>query len=341
MNKRRALYWLLAGTLLVGVLAVGIMVFYERRSVEPSTADRARPTCDPLLLLVEGGSGSSDGASIEKLASQLGNEYRGLGVTVSNVDHEPFFDSLYFLGRQQDRAVAFIEKSNHSPIVIVGHSLGAHTAYKIASKMDVSLLVTLDGVSFFGHGSHIPHPGANVRWIDIDAPGLFAGNGIGPDWDGQNNADVSESVDASHYDVEKMFEPAKEYVRGTLTSCPSSIALGEANEKTLCNVPGVECNVTWELTDACPAGPIIDVKFFEYDESDNRVTTWAKSQIDANGTTRFNLSCKSPGHWVCYGAANRPGYYWGAGLDGRQKCGDCCAPCRAGDLFQAGSLTCR
>ena len=348
MNKRRALYWLLAGTLLVGVLTVGIMVFYEGRSVGPSTADRARPTCNPLLLLVEGGSRSSDGASIEKLARQLGNEYRGLGVTVSNIDHEPFFDSLYFLGRQQDRAVEFIEKSKHSPIVIVGHSLGAHTAYKIATKMDVSLLVTLDGVSFFGSRSHIPHPGKNVRWIDIDAPKRKGNSPLSPDWDGQNNADISVAVDSDHYDVDKMFGPAKEHVRETLMSCPSALALGEANEMALCKVPGVECNVTWELTDACPEGAIIDVRFFEVDESNSRVDSSKISQINANGTSRFYLRCNSPGHWVCYGAANRPGYHWGVGLDGTQKCGgpgrqahkNCCAACRAGGVFQAGSLTC-
>lgn len=116
MSKRRTLYWLLAGTLLVSVLAVGIMIFYARSSVGPSTADRAPPACDPLLLLVEGGSGSSDGISIEALADELGQEYRGLGVTVSNIDHGPFY-SGQFLDRQQDRATRVIEESSHSPIV--------------------------------------------------------------------------------------------------------------------------------------------------------------------------------------------------------------------------------
>ena len=334
MKRRHILYWLLAGTLLAALAAVVVAMVYEWRSAGRSTADVVASTCDPLLLLVEGGSGSSDGVSIETLANQLGEEYRGSGVTVTNIDRGTLVDY-----GQQERARGFIESSNHSPIVIVGHSSGAQTAYEIAKQMDVALLVTLDGVSDSGHSEHIPHPRKDVQWIDIDAPGLKGNAWLGLDWNGQRNADRSVSVDSSHYDVEEMFSRVKEDVNRILMSCSSAVALGRANERDLCDVPGIECNVTWELTDACPEGPIIDVKFFEYDESDDRVDIFETSQVVGNGKSRFYLSCKSPGHWVCYGAANGM-KSWGIGLDGVRGCTNCCAPCREGDVYPSGPLEC-
>ena len=296
--------------------------------------------CEPLLLLIEGGGYSSSGASIKDLSKKLADEYRGDNVTVANVDHEFFVDSvLYFLGRQRARAAEAITASNHHPVVIVGHSLGAHTAYRLAQEIAIDLLVTLDGVSFRGDEEHLPHPGGNVRWIDVDA----VGHGIGPDWDGQENADRwVRNFDASHYDAERMFGFAKSEVEQVLRSCDRGSRHREAvEERAICDVPGVSCNVTWELTDSCPEGPIIAVRFYELDESNRRIASWREAHIAANGTSQFHLGCNSPGHWICYGAGNRPGFHWGFGLDGDEECDDCCAACRTGAIFQAGSLTCR
>ena len=246
---------------------------------------------------------------------------------------------LNFLGRQQRKAARRIAMSNHYPIVVVGHSLGAHTAYKIAGKTAVNLLVTLDGVSIWGDREHLPHPGRNVRWIDVDA----RGDSWGPDWDGQENANRwVKNYDSGHYDVVRMFEFAKDEVLQSLRSCvrdddqhPTVV------ERAICEVPSVACNVTWELTNSCPEVPVIKVRFFEFDESNSRIASWKESKIRANGSSKFNLDCESPGHWVCYGAANQPGYYWGVGLDGKEVCDDCCAACRTGAIFHAGSLSCR
>ena len=296
--------------------------------------------CEPLLLLIEGGGLSRDGTSIQRLSRKLTDEYRGENVTIATVDHQFFIDSaLYFLDGQRKRAVTALDASNHHPIVIVGHSLGADTAYEIARRLPIDLLLTLDGVSLRGDREHLPHPGGNVKWIDVDA----TGNGIGPDWDVQENADRwIKDFPSSHYDVEKMFNWAKSDVDEVLRSCTrGSPRTASVDERAICDIPGVECNVTWELTDSCPSGPVIKVRFFEYDESNVRVTSWMESSVSGNGTSQFFLECKSPGHWICYGAENRPGYYWGSGLDGKLKCNDCCAACRTGIIFQSGSLTCR
>lgn len=100
-----------------------------------------------------------------------------------------------------------------------------------------------------------------------------------------------------------MFNFAKSEGERTLRSCPRG-APARVQEKKLCDVPGVSCNVTWKLTDGCPEDPIIKVRFFEYDETNKQVASWDERSIRANGTSSFNLACESPGHWICYGAAN-------------------------------------
>ena len=295
--------------------------------------------CEPLLVLIEGGGWSSSGSrgkSIESLAASLKNRYRGDNVEVVNIDHSFFMDSLFwFNDSQYKRAASAIRKSNFWPIVIIGHSLGAQTAYDIASTTPVSLLITLDGVSFWGKNENLPHPGKGVRWININA----TGEGWGSDWGYQDHPDKSTKVDLGHSDVREMFGHVRNTVKDTLTNC-DYLPSPESTEGRLCDIPGVVCNVTWELTDGCPEGDIIEVKFFEYDESNDLKASWRSRTIEGNGTSLFKLSCYSPGHWVCYGASNLPGYHWGVGMDGRERCTDCCASCGTGDIYSSGSLTC-
>ena len=177
--------------------------------------------------MIEGGgwSSSSRGNSIQDLAAELAREYTDKNITLSTIDHRAFMDGLTLLDRRNlggpvDRAAIAIEDSNHWPVVIVGHSLGAHTAYRIAQRLPVSLLVTLDGVSLLGHGQHLPHPGNDAIWLDVDA----AGDSPGPDWNGQKMADVwVTNLEAEHSDVKTMFDYAKKHVDRTLKSCPESV----------------------------------------------------------------------------------------------------------------------
>ena len=232
---------------------------------------QAAPTassCEPLLILIEGGgwSDSSRGQSIRDLAAELGRKYRDHNITVTTVDHRLFMDGFNFSG-PVDKAARAIEESNHWPVVVVGHSLGAHTAYRIAQRLPVSLLVTLDGVSFFGNEQHLPHPGNGAKWVDVDA----TGDSPGPDWNGQKRANAwVTDFDAGHHEVKKMFAYAKGHVEEALNSCSAPARRKTVAESVLCLSPGVSCNVSWELTDSCPKGATTKVRFFEFDETNEK-----------------------------------------------------------------------
>ena len=293
--------------------------------------------CDPLLVLFEGAgwSSGSRGDSIRSLAAELKDQYlkNGDGIEVVSVDHRLFMDSFGYFNKRYERAANAISESNFWPIVIIGHSLGAQTAYDVASRIEVSLLITFDGVSFWGRDENLPHPGE--KWININA----SGDGWGPDWGYQGNPDKQIKVDLGHSDVTEMFGHVRNIVENTLRNC-DHLPRSESIEGKLCDIPGANCSVTWKLTDGCPEGDIIEVRFFEYDENSDLKASWRRKKIKGNGTSSFKLRCYSPGHRVCYGAANRPGYHWGVGMDGRESCTDCCASCGTGFIYNSGSLTC-
>ena len=122
--------------------------------------------------------------------------------TIALTDHTASMGDLLnylpdgsFMDGPAPEAADVVWDSNHYPIVVVGHSLGALTAYNIATQSHVDLLVTLDGASLFLQG--LPHrknfrsspPELAVRWIDVSATGQAAGLGL-IDRDGQESADV-------------------------------------------------------------------------------------------------------------------------------------------------------
>ena len=113
------------------------------------------------------------------------------------------------------KAVEIFEK-NYAPIVIIGHSLGAASAHLIALHLPrPSLLITLDGVSWWGHLEHLPHPGTGKRWINVNA----IDNGWGPDWHEQGYADRYFPIDAEHGDIFKMLSPFREEVNEWIQKC--------------------------------------------------------------------------------------------------------------------------
>ena len=190
---------------------------------------RAQPMCNPLLVLVEGGSASSDGSSMEALARDLFDRYsKEERTTVVSVDNGYFFSpkwwSLWTIphvgdveSENMDTVATMIRDSGHWPVVLVGHSLGGSTAYEIASSTPTSLLVTLDAVS-----SPDNVPSLDMTWwINVFAHNhLFKGDSIGEDWEHEPNADSNIRMKkTSHSAARSMFERVEGDILNVLRSC--------------------------------------------------------------------------------------------------------------------------
>ena len=296
--------------------------------------------CEPLIVLVEGGSALSSGTSIRKLTNILAEEYKGDNITVTNIDNSVYSNRpLHFMFIQAQRAAKAIEKSNHYPVIIIGHSLGAHTAHAIARYVPANLLVTLDSVAPTGHKESLPHPGENTRWFDVSTR---KGYSPGPSGKHQKNSDRRvTSLPASHYHAELMFGYAREEVDHFLKSCRRSDRRSMmVDEKAICDIPGVSCNVIWWMTNNCRESSKIELSFFEYDENDNRIEGGRVFELRLNEARQFNFRCESPGHQICYGTANLTGFQRGVRFDGRGGCDNCCAACSAGDIFETDFYPC-
>lgn len=306
-----------------------------------------RQQCNPLLLMVEGGGPSSDGSGIEGLTTKISKSFANEGVTVVNVDNGPFWTAIWhnYRPKQVREAVQRIKDSRFWPVVIVGHSLGAATAWHLAHSVPTSLLVTLDGVSFNDNKS-MP---ANARhwrnvWVDRDA--------FGPDWRNEPNADIDYSIgDFRHGDVQAMWS-TKSRAFGSVADavslaleCPGTSGLAPI-PKELCKLDAIGCAARWKLTDGCRDGHGIDVRFFEYDIGWNRVSSWNPRTIPSGESSTFRLACAGPANWVCYGGKRPSGHIWGVGMDGEDSCERCCISCRHAQPiesvdFASNRLTCR
>ena len=303
--------------------------------------------CHPLLLMIEGGGPSSDGSSMEGLTDRISKSLAGGGVTVVNVDNGPFWTAFFhrYRPRKVKDAVQRIQEAQYWPLVIVGHSLGAATAWHLARSLPTSLLVTLDGVSY-NDNRRAP---ANARqwrnvWVDQDA--------FGPDWGPEPNADVDYSVgDFSHSDVQQMWSVSHRRY-GSVADAVSralecqGVPTREPQSKLLCDLEAVGCEARWKLTDGCRDGHGIDMRFFEYDVGWNRIASWRPQTIPSGESETFRLDCEGPANWVCYGGQRPSGHYWGRGLDGKKGCEDCCLNCRHAQPiesidFVTTKLTCR
>ena len=183
--------------------------------------------CNPILLFIEGGGWSSSKSNSGKLLRDLAKQVPSENTTIKVIDNSFYMVRVYWVeyllpfkfwvdeGKAIQTATELMD-SNYSPIVIVGHSLGAATAHLIALNLwRPSLLVTLDGVSWWGDAAHLPHPGVGKRWININA----TDNGWGPDWDSQGRTDKFLTVNANHKDVFRMLFPIMNDIREWLLDC--------------------------------------------------------------------------------------------------------------------------
>ena len=212
-------------------------------------------TCHPLLILIEGGFGSSDGDSMEGLYKILSDDLDTISIVL--LDNEYFANGLTVDGRDFDfkNIPKWLKEAGFWPVVVVGHSLGGASAYFLAKSTPTKLLVTLDAVS---SPDEKPHPGAGVRWVNVYAKNahplvqiitfFYLGDSLGVDWEHEGNADLNVPVRwTSHSDVSKMFFRAKDEIVDALVSCPSRPR--GVNEQTgirdfllFCKDDGINCH---------------------------------------------------------------------------------------------------
>ena len=308
--------------------------------------------CHPLLLMVEGGGPSSDGESMENLTTSIVEEYNSRGVTVVLIDNYSFWTDVYhyFIPEAVDEAAEKISASRFSPVVIVGHSLGASSAISLASRVNPKLLVTFDGVDYLGYQENLrhPNPGSTVwRNVRVNSRGfnIFDYSTWWPTWGFQANPDVHYSIgDYGHSDVEKMWDYEHPRFGSTESAVNRALACPRRRHSQtfppvvpprpgeLCDVEGIGCSVYWKIENECDND--IHMRFFEYDISWNQVARWpdrSRHYVIPSGSLLGpkHLSCYGPGNYICYGGRDpsndRP---LGAGLGGTENCRGCCRACR-------------
>lgn len=182
--------------------------------------------CRPLLLLIEGGARSVPDSIIGGFFEDIRHDYlfnsNISGIKAEVIQGKDYWDGLnYFISSDVEELRRFIELGNYYPIVIVGHSMGAHIAWELADSLPTDLLVTLDGISFLTWEQYIPdvpdgliyvgpriknnhprHPKDTLEWRNV----WVNFDSLGPNWSDEPRADIDYSIgDYTHYDVEEMW----------------------------------------------------------------------------------------------------------------------------------------
>lgn len=132
--------------------------------------------------------------------------------SVANQYHVPSSSTMWYKSGEVGREIAeyYQKHTNHRPIILVGHSLGANEQIMVArylGKMGipVDLLVTVDSVSV----TRVP---ANVKEVlNIYKPGyvpMFSGlklKAINPETTHVDNVNVNQlaGVDVNHFTIDK------------------------------------------------------------------------------------------------------------------------------------------
>ena len=215
-----------------------------------SQIDNGSP-CKPLVIAIEGGI-LSGGVGIRNLTRYLVPRIHGYVISVENLylfskpEFLPIPPYMFFIGYNSKVAAIFARKFSRLglwPIVMIGHSVGGASAHAISSMIPVSLLVTLDAVSY---PDNQPHPGNGARWINVYARNrLWVGNSIGEDWEFEPNADDNIGINTSHFKVETMFKRVENIVNDVLRTCtPNPHKRGGAKHqvyKNICSIYGIYC----------------------------------------------------------------------------------------------------
>ena len=90
----------------------------------------------------------------------------------------------------------------------------------------------------------------------------------------------------------------------------------------------------WTMSDRCNDGKPIHYRFME-EENGRFVWFWPDANrvyvVDEFGEETTTINVRAVGDKICFGAETPDGRtYWGVGLDGDQRCDDCCYTARAG-----------
>ena len=183
---------------------------------EREVADR----CNPPIVVFFGGAFDSAYKPMEGLAERFRSilEPKGWKVYYYSWDHES--EAYHNIDRYW-----WSYSEGRTPIILIGHSWGGETAYKVARRLPEDyrpLLVTLDPVSRFGGGLWLERPTKDVWfhvWGSSTVKNSFsrsellakAGDVIGHRWGDQPKADVSvwlnqEEPAFTHGDVDIMLK---------------------------------------------------------------------------------------------------------------------------------------
>lgn len=205
----------------------------------------------PLLILYGGAGDNSISNTVLKLKNRLEGQYREIGNGGKGVD------VMYFTWDQENESMNAVKEHlrNYpsSPVVMIGHSYGGDTAFKVADKLgkDVSikLLVTLDPVgNYYGvnnkHDCRDEYPTGSGRisqqekqcelqrrqrrkpdntekWINVWAKGAStlgdAISSLGDRWDRQANADQDVPTEFPHGEASSMYRKAEATVLAAIS----------------------------------------------------------------------------------------------------------------------------
>jgi pimeloyl-ACP methyl ester carboxylesterase len=204
----------------------------------------------PMMIIFGGAADGTISNTVKNLAISLQRKYHS-----SEADSREAVIIRYFTFVEEDASVNAIRehlgKYPNSPVILVGHSWGGDTAYKVADNISkdirINLLLTLDPVGHSGinnkqdcaeeYPTGSPRISqrekqceiqrrqrqkpANVnKWINVWAKGASAFSDLvssaGERWNSQANADKDIPMDLAHGEARKMYLAAESTILADL-----------------------------------------------------------------------------------------------------------------------------
>jgi pimeloyl-ACP methyl ester carboxylesterase len=209
------------------------------------------PSTSTHLIILFGGAGdSSVSETVKTLASALQKRYRssGLGSEKILIKYFPWDEEAASTNAVREHLKGF----PNSSIILVGHSYGGDTAFKVADKLEkdirIKLLVTLDPVGhYYGINNNLDcrpdypsssgrksederqcelqrsqrkKPASTDKWINVWAKGASTFGDLvssaGERWNSQANANEDIPMDLAHGEASRMYSQAESSVLGVL-----------------------------------------------------------------------------------------------------------------------------